>query len=507
MQCLPRCISNLSRRPLYSSIVRPLRTSSACHSVPHSARRQLLTLAIETSCDDTCVAILEKDATGTARLHFNEKITSDNREFGGIHPLTAIVGHMTSLAPLVEKALRALPDADRDGSPENATGLSIDRRLRLKPDFVSVTRGPGMNTNLAVGLNTAKGLAVAWSVPLMAVNHMQAHALTPRLVRALERREAGQQDKIRGPESYSPQFPFVSLLASGGHTMLVHSRSLNDHKILAKAPNIAVGDMLDKCARLILPPEVLATEDSNAGMYAAMLEEFAFPGSKEGTSYNYNYTAPMRRGQEIAPLNLGYDWALTPPLSAMGTGAAAAAMYDFSGLNGQVQSIMAGRPEISIDERRSLAQGTMRLAFEHLANRVFLALPVIERDAVLGNDTTAPASDTTQEEPNNEKSNNNHAINTLVLSGGVASNQYLRHIMKATLDARGFPHIELVAPPISLCTDNAAMIAWAAMEMYEEGWRSDLGVQCLRRWSLDPAAEDGGILGAGGWHRVSSVAQ
>ncbi|KAI2624811.1 glycoprotease family-domain-containing protein [Xylaria nigripes] len=491
MQWLPRRIGSLPRHLFSSSTIRRPRPSSSsswpcstCLEPHHQNRRQLLTLAIETSCDDTCVAILEKDATGAARLHFNEKITSDNRDFGGIHPLVAIVSHTAHLGPLVEKALRALPEAARDGSVEYGSVLSVDGQPRLKPDFVSVTRGPGMQTNLGVGLHTAKGLAIAWGVPLMAVNHMQAHAITPRLVSALDKKKADSgPDTESAPESASkrPQFPFFSLLVSGGHTMLVHSRSLNNHGILANSKNIAIGDMLDKCARMILPPEILSA-DSAAGMYGPLFEDFAFPGSKDSTSYEYNYTPPTRRGDEIAPLDLGFGWALTPPLYAGGTGPVAAATYDVSGLNGQVQSIMAARQDMSVDERRILAQATLRIAFEHLASRVLLALQNLEKD---------PAQKGT--------------INTLVLSGGVASNKFLRHIMQATLRARGFAHVELTAPPVPLCTDNAAMIAWTAMEMYEEGWRSDLGVNCLRRWSLDPEAEGGGILGASGWYRASKT--
>src|SRR6202012_5661280 len=103
--------------------------------------RNLVTLAIETSCDDTCVAIIEK--TRGARLLFNEKITSNNARFRGIHPIVALEGHEERLAGLIERSLAFLPSNGR-------------------PDFVSVTRGPGMRSNLNTGLFTAKGLALAW---------------------------------------------------------------------------------------------------------------------------------------------------------------------------------------------------------------------------------------------------------------------------------------------------------------------------------------------------------
>lgn len=450
-------------------------------------------MAIETSCDDTCVAILEKNKTGHARLHFNEKITSDNRAFQGVHPLVAVVSHTENLAPLIRKALRALPSpADADPSREvNSDGktVSVDGTPRLRPDFVSVTRGPGMTSNLATGLNHAKGLAVSWDVPLLAVNHMQAHALTPRLVRALEAQKSGLnltgEDGTSDQSPHSPQFPFLSLLVSGGHTMLLHSRSLNDHAILADAMNIAVGDMLDKCARMIIPAEILSVEGSDSGMYGPMFEEFAFPGSRGSSDYEYDYEPPARRADEIKTFKSGDGWSLTPPLARMGMGEVAASRFEFAGINGQVQQVMHDNPDLSVDGRRILAQATMTLVFEHLTTRLVSALQA-------NNPMRIPSTE----------SESKGGIQTVVLSGGVASNKFLRHVVRSMLEARGFGYVEVVAPPVSLCTDNAAMIAWTGMEMYEDGWRSDLDILAIRKWPLDPDAEGGGILGASGWYRV-----
>lgn len=109
-----------------------------------------MTLAIETSCDDTSVAVVEKRTcpnTGrsAAILHYHRKVTANNTAFNGIHPLVSLESHQENLAMLADEALRSLP----------AKGI---------PDFVSVTRGPGMRSNLFTGLDTAKGLAVAWQV-------------------------------------------------------------------------------------------------------------------------------------------------------------------------------------------------------------------------------------------------------------------------------------------------------------------------------------------------------
>jgi len=315
-----------------------------------------------------------------------------------------------------------------------------------------------MRANLNTGLDTAKGLAVAWQVPLLGVNHMQAHALTPRMVSSLE-----TDDDSRAPE---PAFPFLSLLVSGGHTMLVHSRGLCDHKILAKTSDIAIGNVIDKCARDILPASALGT--TGAVTYGRLLEEFAFPGGYE----DYGYIAPATRGEEIKVRDTGYGWSFTPPFSQTRARAKDNIMeFSYSGIGSTVKQVIMSKPEISDIERRILARETMRVAFEHLASRLVIAL----------------------------QSQEMKDVDTVVVSGGVASNQYLKHVLRANLDKRGFEHIRLTFPPPSLCTDNAAMIAWTGIEMWENGWRSGLEISSLREWGIDSADQDGGVLGADGW--------
>ncbi|OHF01347.1 glycoprotease [Colletotrichum orchidophilum] len=476
-------------------------------------RRTLLTLAIETSCDDTCVALLSKGPgpLGRATLYFHQKITSDSTAYGGVYPPIALRSHDASLAPLIAEALSSLPsaaeqarsddedksakgggggrggnDLKRAGSAPNNNTLTIAGTPRQKPDFVSVTRGPGMSANLACGISTAKGLATAWQVPLLAVNHMQAHALTPRLVSALARQDS-TTSPLSSTTAIKPEYPFLTLLVSGGHTQLVHSRSLTSHRILASSNNIAVGDALDKAARHILPPDMLASHGDV--MYGALLERFAFPDSfplspppssknSQGQhdydhDYDYEYAPPLRRVEEIAPYTAPspYSWILHPPLYD-----SRALSYDFNGIGSEVRKITTSKGDsMSLGERRTLARATMRLLFEHLATRIFLALAA-------------------EPELNDE-------LQTLVVSGGVASNRFLMHVLRKMLDVRGFKHVELTVPPPALCTDNAAMIAWTGMEMYEAGWESSLSVHPERKWSIDPSGEEGGILGVPGWRR------
>lgn len=303
--------------------------------------------------------------------------------------------------------------------------------------------------NLAVGLNMAKGLAVAWDVPLVGVHHMQAHALTPRLVRAL--------DQLHGPE-----FPFLSLLVSGGHTQLVHSTALTKHQIVATTGDIAIGNLLDQTARVILPPDIL--DASPDVMYGRLLESFAFP------TEDYTFFEPATsRSDEIAPLPTGYEW--TIPLPFRNTRRLA---YSFSSIHTHVHRIAAANPTMCVDQRRSLARHTMRAAFQHLCSRLILAL-----------------EDRPELRP---------AAKTIVVAGGVASNKFLMHVLRETLRVRGYPDVEIVVPPVKFCTDNAAMIAWTGMEMFERGWCSDLGILPVGKWPMEMEGGDGdGILGVGGW--------
>lgn len=324
-----------------------------------------------------------------------------------------------------------------------------------------------MTANLATGLNIAKGLALAWDVPLLGVNHMQAHALTPRLVSALEGEREEEDNKER---EIKPEFPFLSLLVSGGHTMLVLSESVTVHRILV--PNLsglAIGDMLDKTARLLVPKEILGKwPDTN---YAAALEGFV--GERE-------YVPPRTRADEIATAVVTVDGKeiarISPPLA--GTRRLA---YEFAGLGTQVQAVAEGLGDGEVEVRRELGAMAMRLAFEHLASRVLFVL-----GGEAGDETRAVMS----------------KVKTLVVSGGVARNKFLGRVLRGMLDSRGFTDdkLEIVAPPGWLCTDNSAMIAWTGLEMWDLGWRSEMDVLALRKWPVDER-DGGGILGVSGWVR------
>ena len=361
------------------------------------------TLLIKTYSDDSSVAVLETHDhslqappqnafSPAATLHFHEKITADSNKYRGIHPIAALQSHEENLASLVTKALATLPavsPSSAKGPSEIVSVRSADKWvLKKKPDFISVTRGPGMRSSLSTGLNTAKGLAVAWQIPLVGVNHMQAHALTPRLVSAL----------AAGSTLPEPSFPFLSLLVSGGHTLLLHSSALNDHSILASTMDTAIGEVLDKIARCILSNAMISS--SREIMYGRLLEAFAFP---DLAATGHDYMPPRTREEQLAREQTRWGWSLPVMLAETRSGSKSRYMgYTFCGLTSAVQRLCDGGrvEEMSADERVDLAREAMRVAFEHLASRIVLALQ--------------------------QRRKGFDAIRTLVVSGGVASNQYLR---------------------------------------------------------------------------------
>lgn len=460
MRCL-QCHHQLLRAP---SVLgrRPNRSISAYTT---RGARSLVTLAIETSCDDTGVAVLSRSRSGKTALLFNDRISSDNRAFRGIQPAVTVIGHSENLAPLVKRALEAIPETDEDGR-RNPKGRV--------PDFVSVTRGPGIFQSLATGLNTAKGLAVAWGVPLVGVHHMQAHALTPRLAKACNMPMGGSPATAQPrdgngdkPSGVEPAFPFLSLLVSGGHTQLVHSAGLTDHRIVVNTADTAIGNVLDQTARVVLPQDVL--DASPDVMYGRMLEAFAFPRGSDDYAF---FEPAVSRRDEMIDQPSQYGWAVPLPFRQSRKLA-----YSFSSIHTNVHRIAETRPDMDIAERRELARHTLAAAFRHLVGRMCLAL---EDEA---EDVAGPRL---------------RDAKTLVVAGGVASNRFLMHVLRTTLDARGYGHMDIVAPPPALCTDNAAMIAWAGMEMYEAGYHTDLSALPIAKWPMDPS-QGGGILGLNGW--------
>lgn len=440
-----------------------------------------------------------------------------------MHPLASLYSHQENLAILVDEAILHLPaqGSTSEGPTSHGTSLLNGRKL---PDFISVTRGPGMRSNLFTGIDTAKGLAAAWQIDLVGVHHMQAHALTPRLVSALQNKQpdADSSSHMNSSElpsiNVEPAFPFLSILASGGHTLLIRSSSLTEHEIMGSTIDVAVGDMLDKAARIVLPSDIL--QNAKTTMYGALLERFAFPEAEnfqptaatemaEKTSSaqpefsledntastyqalyasRYAYVVPKNREEALKRNVTKWGWSINAPLAKAGGGTKNNSLeMSFSGLNSAIERIarfqwdpVKGKPsntlerasdEVGTEERKAIACESMRAAFEHVASRV-----------VLGLQQSPPEADGNTKAP------------TVVMSGGVAANSYFRFILASMLVAHGYPDARIVFPPPSLCTDNAAMIAWAGIEMYQAGFKHPRSIRGIRKWPLDqllsPPTED-----------------
>ncbi|KAL6948799.1 hypothetical protein ACO0QE_001272 [Hanseniaspora vineae] len=180
-------------------------------SFTYKCFRKYNVLAIETSCDDTCVSIINSEGEILVDLKKSLKTVEQD---GGIIPTKAHIHHQVEIGDLVCKALED-------------TQVSLSKDIKL----ICCTRGPGMPGSLGIGFDFAKGLSIASGKPLIGVHHMLGHLLMPTMF------------------DPSITFPNYSLLCSGGHTVLVYSENTYTHKIIVDTLDIAVGDSLDKCGR------------------------------------------------------------------------------------------------------------------------------------------------------------------------------------------------------------------------------------------------------------------
>jgi len=307
--------------------------------------------------------------------------TSAHQPYGGVVPEIAARAHVEILPGLIEKVL-------------SEAGMSI-----AEVDAVAATAGPGLIGGVMVALLAGKGLALAAGKPLIAVNHLEGHALSPRLA---------------DPDL---EFPYLLLLASGGHCQLLEVRGAGDYCRLATTIDDAVGEAFDKAAKLLGLP---------------------YPG-----------------GPAIEELANSGDPAAVPlPRPLVGSGEP---HFSFAGLKSAVQ-----RAVVSGDFRaEDIAASFQQAVVDCLVDRTRLAL---------------------------EKSD----APTLVVAGGVAANQAIRGALAdlAKKNGRRFS-----VPPGWLCTDNAAMIAWAGAERFAVGDCDALDVPARARWPLDESAEK--VRGAG----------
>ncbi len=343
-----------------------------------------LILGIESSCDETAVALVRSDRRIVAQAVASQDAA--HRPFGGVVPELAARAHADRLAPMVEAVL-------------GEAGVTL-----ADVDAIAATAGPGLIGGVMVGLVTGKALAFAANKPLIAVNHLEGHALSPRLADA------------------ALTFPYLLLLVSGGHCQLLGVEGVGRYRRLATTIDDAVGEAFDKTAKVL---------------------GLGFPGGPA-----VERAAAMGDPQRF-PL----------PRPLVGSDEP---HFSFAGLKSAVLRQWQALPDPGEAERADLAAAFQQAATDCLTDRTARAI------------TAFPEA------------------TALVVAGGVASNQAIRTALAALAARHRLP---FVAPPLWLCTDNAAMIAWAGAERFALGDIDSLDAPARPRWPLDPAAET--VRGAG----------
>ncbi|KAI0036864.1 glycoprotease [Vararia minispora EC-137] len=373
---------SLSSRPSLA------RTLSVCCR-PYLAR-QFTVLAIETSADDTGVALVTHDRHIRANVVIKQHAVHE--QHGGIHPMYAARLHMRNVPGAVWRALTEAGMAATD------------------VDGIAFTRGPGMPGALGVGATAAKTLAAALNKPLVGVHHMQAHALTAFLTCS---------------PSEAPTYPFLTLLVSGGHTLLLLAYSPKNFRVLATTLDSAVGRVYDKVARMLgIPWGPLGP--------GAALEAFCAPMPPP----DITFTSGSKMRRRMA--------------------------FSYAGLQSAVQRYIEepDREAMDDEQRKAIAQAFQRTAVAQLEDKVTLGIRMCQQMDV--------------------------SVRHVVVSGGVASNEYLRERLRETV-ARASPDmpIQLVFPPPALCTDNGVMIAWAAMGRFLVGDYDKHIIDLKPEWNIE----------------------
>lgn len=343
-------------------------------------------LGIESSCDDTAAAIVRADGTILSSVVAGQ--TALHADFGGVVPEIAARAHVEKLDLCIEDALAqsGLTLADLDG--------------------VAVTAGPGLIGGVMAGVMMAKGIAAGAGLPLVGVNHLAGHALTPRLTDAVG-------------------YPYLMLLVSGGHCQFLRVDGPEAFTRLGGTIDDAPGEAFDKTAKLLGLPQPGGPSVENE--------------ARSGDPKRF----PLPRPLLDRP---GYD-------------------LSFSGLKTAVlrarDDLVAAQGGMTVQDRADLCAGFQAAVADVLAEKTRRAL----------------AAD---------------PVPVLAVAGGVAANATIRAALEGVAAAAA---ADFLAPPLRLCTDNAAMIAWAGIEAFRLGQRDGMDLAGRPRWPLDETAAP--MLGAG----------
>lgn len=330
-------------------------------------------LAFESSCDDTGVSIIKGNKV-LANTVANQAV---HEKFGGVVPELASRAHVQNIVPALDSALQE-------------SGIDVEAI-----DAVAYTLGPGLMGSLHVGSAFAKSWAWSHSIPMIPVNHMQAHILAHFLA----------------PGPY-PTFPFLCMTVSGGHTQLVHVNSVLDMKVLGTTLDDAAGEAFDKVAKLMGLPYP----------GGPVLDRMA----AEGDAAAFAFSKPNVAGLDMS----------------------------FSGLKTQIWQFL---------QRATQEDSTF---IERHQNDIAASVQKTILD-VLIEKLEAAAVQT--------------GIKRIAIAGGVSANSGLRARLAAKQES---DHWEVFIPPLSYCTDNAAMVAMAGSLMLEAGWAGKLSDEPQPRWTL-----------------------
>jgi N6-L-threonylcarbamoyladenine synthase len=340
--------------------------------------RPALILGLESSCDETAVAVVTSDKRILSHIVASQ--IAQHSPYGGVVPEIAARQHVEVLSPLVGEALAQ-------------AGVAL-----ADIDAIAATAGPGLIGGVMVGLVTAKSLCIAARKPLIAVNHLEGHALSPRLV----------QDVA---------FPYLLLLTSGGHCQLLLVAGVGRYQRLATTIDDAAGEAFDKVAKMLK----LGFPGGPA------VEKLAMMGNPKG----FDLPRPLLGRKEPH--------------------------FSFAGLKSAVLRLLESGAVQSEHHKADLAASFQQAVIDCMIDRTSLVLSQL---------TVQPTA--------------------LVVAGGVAANGAIRSALAACAAAH---QLAFVAPPLWLCTDNGAMIAWAGAERFALGLFDTLEVPARARWPLDLDAE------------------